>query len=252
MTTNASASTPLYRSIAADLRAEIERGDYDDAALPSENDLAARYGVSRGTIRQSFAFLRATGVVSSRRGARRQVRNGPRVQSMTELLSFSRWAVAVGERPSSRTLQTTLVDPSALVQEKLGLADGEKALHIERLRLLSGTPAMLESTYYPAWLETVLAEIDLDTESITERLEERGIIFADAEHFIDAVAATAREAELIDTPIGAPLLRTIRRTTDPAGVVLECSIDLYPGSAVSFVVRNSIAAGATSRINSPR
>src|SRR5208282_3724049 len=65
--------------------------------LPSEHELAERYSVSRGTIRQAFAALRADGIIASRRGARRVVVGGPRVQSFGELLSFSRWVPATGE-----------------------------------------------------------------------------------------------------------------------------------------------------------
>jgi len=87
----------LYQKVAEDIKAAIASGEYPAAAkLPSENELAQRYGVSRGTIRQAFAALRADGVIASRRGARRVVFGGPRVQSFGELLSFSRWARAAG------------------------------------------------------------------------------------------------------------------------------------------------------------
>ncbi|MFC4604061.1 GntR family transcriptional regulator [Rhodococcus kronopolitis] len=242
---------PLYRSIAADLQTAIERGDFaGGATMPSENELTARYGVSRGTIRQAFAFLRSTGVVSSRRGARRQIQGGPRVQSMTELVSFSRWARSVGEVPSSRTLNARVVPAPALVAEKLGVTEGANVFHTERVRLLGDAPTLIESTYYPEALATLIEAIDLDTQSITDRLGDHGIVFASAEHAIDAVAATPREAELLGLEPGAPLLRTIRRTTDPAGAVLECSIDLSPGESIAFVVRNSLAAGGTSRVSS--
>ncbi|MFF2550674.1 GntR family transcriptional regulator [Nocardia sp. NPDC058058] len=242
---------PRYREIAEQLRAAIENGEFaDGSALPSEHRLSERYGVSRGTIRQAFAFLRASGVVSSRQGARRQVLRGPRAQPMTELVSFARWARSIGETPSSSTVGTASVLPTEEVREKLGLAKGQHAFHVERVRLLSGTPTMLENTYYPERLAEPILAMDLDAESITDHLENYGIVFADAEHSIDAVAAPARTAGLLGIRTGTPLLRTIRRTTDPAGEVLECSFDTYVGSAVAFVVRNSVAAGAVSRVRS--
>src|ERR1700687_2215678 len=90
-------SPSLYRTVAEDIKAAIAAGEYAAGTrLPSEHELAERYSVSRGTIRQAFAALRADGVIASRRGARRVVVGGPRVQSFGELLSFSRWARAVG------------------------------------------------------------------------------------------------------------------------------------------------------------
>lgn len=240
---------PKYREIAEELRAAIENGEFTDGeSLPSESVLSERYGVSRGTIRQTFAFLRAAGVVSSRQGARRQVLGGPRTQPMTELLSFSRWAVGIGETHSSRTVSTGLVVPTPFIAEKLGLAEGASAFHVERMRMLSGVPTMVENTYYPERLAEPILAMDLETESITDRLEEYGIVFADAEHSIEAIAAPARIAKMLDIDPGAPLLRSIRRTTDPVGEVLECSFDVYVGSAVAFVVRNSVGVGAVSRV----
>ena len=88
--------------MAEDIKAAIAAGGYAAGTrLPSESELAERYSVSRGTIRQAFAALRADGVIASRRGARRVVIGGPRVQSFGELLSFSRWARAMGEVPAA-------------------------------------------------------------------------------------------------------------------------------------------------------
>src|ERR1700734_2651802 len=93
----------LYRKVADDIKTAIAAGGYAAGTrLPSESELAERYSVSRGTIRQAFAALRADGIISSRRGARRVVIGGPRVQSFGELLSFSRWARALGEGPGGR------------------------------------------------------------------------------------------------------------------------------------------------------
>src|ERR1700749_2032920 len=96
----------LYRKVADDIKAATAAGAYPPGALlPSESELAERYAVSRGTIRQAFAALRADGVIASRRGARRVVIGGARVQSFGELLSFSRWARALGEVPSGKVIE---------------------------------------------------------------------------------------------------------------------------------------------------
>ena len=73
-----SRSPSLYRKVAEDIKAAIAAGGYAAGTrLPSESELAERYSVSRGTIRQAFAALRADGVIASRRGARRVVIGGP-------------------------------------------------------------------------------------------------------------------------------------------------------------------------------
>ena len=59
----------------------------------------------------------------------------------------------------------------------------------ELLRLLSGHPVMIERGVYPDRVGVLVAGMDLAADSITERLEELGVVFADAEHVIDAVPA---------------------------------------------------------------
>ncbi len=49
-------SPSLYRKVAEDIKAAIAAGGYAAGArLPSEHELAERYSVSRGTVRQAFA-----------------------------------------------------------------------------------------------------------------------------------------------------------------------------------------------------
>jgi DNA-binding FadR family transcriptional regulator len=55
---------PVWRQIAADIRRKIESGEYRPGTrMPSENDLAQGYGVSRTTIRTVINALRADGSV---------------------------------------------------------------------------------------------------------------------------------------------------------------------------------------------
>jgi GntR family transcriptional regulator len=241
-------SPSLYRKVAEDIKAAIAAGGYAAGTrLPSEHELAERYSVSRGTIRQAFAALRADGIIASRRGARRVVVGGPRVQSFGELLSFSRWARAMDEVPSGQVvaIRRRLAKPTEA--ERLALAPGAQVYHLTRVRLLSGHPVMIERGVYPDRVGVLVAGMDLEKDSITERLEELGIVFTDAEHVIDAVPASAEDARLLGVPLRVPMLRERRLTTDLTGTPVEWSDDRYLGSAVAFSVRNSVAVNALSR-----
>jgi len=245
-------SPTLYRKVAEDLKAAIAAGGYGAGTrLPSEHELAERYSVSRGTIRQAFAALRADGVIASRRGARRVVSpailRGPRVQSFGELLSFSRWARAMGEVPGGLVVSMQRRPAKPTEAERLVLPAGAQVYHLTRVRLLSGHPVMIERGAYPDRVGVLVAGLDLEKDSITERLEELGIVFTDAEHVIDAVAATAEDARLLGVRPRAPMLRERRLTADLAGAPVEWSDDRYLGSAVAFSVRNSVAVNALSR-----
>jgi GntR family transcriptional regulator len=242
----------LYRKVAEDIKTAIAAGSYPpNTRLPSESELAERYSVSRGTIRQAFAALRADGVIASRRGARRVVIGGPQVQSFGELLSFSRWARAIGEVPAGRVV--SLDRRPALPEEaaRLALAPDAQVYYLIRVRLLSGRPVMVEHAVYPDKVGALVAGMDLEHDSITERLEELGVVFTDAEHIIDAVPASAEDARWLAVHAGVPLLRERRQTTDPMAQPVEWSDDRYLGTATAFSVRNSVAVNALSRTPGP-
>ena len=227
-----------YQQVAVELRAGVDDGTYPPGSrLPSESQLARTYGVARGTVRQALATLAAEGLVSSTKGARRLVLPQPRLQGFNELRSFSEWARTMGEIPGGRVAGLVRRDATPAESEQLGT---ERVYHLTRVRLLSGKPVMIERTAYPERIGALVAGMDLDHESITSRLQELGVLFANAAHTLSAVVATAEDARLLDTRPRSPLLRELRLSTDPAGLPLEWSEDRYRGEAVAFTVHNSV------------
>ena len=63
------AGVPLYRQIQSDLRERISSGQLPPGSrLETEQELMARYEVSRATVRQALAGLVNEGLVEIRRG----------------------------------------------------------------------------------------------------------------------------------------------------------------------------------------
>ncbi len=227
-----------YQQVATELRAAIADGVYPPGTrLPSESQLAASYGVARGTVRQALATLGSDGLVSTRQGARRLVLDQQRLQGFNELRSFSEWAQALGETPGGRVVALVRRESTPVEAEQLGT---DRVYHLTRVRLLSGRPVMIERTAYPEHIGALVAGIDADHESITSRLQELGVVFANAAHTLSAVLASSEDARLLDIRPRAPLLRELRLSTDPDGIALEWSEDRYLGQAVAFTVHNSI------------
>ncbi|MFJ4927305.1 GntR family transcriptional regulator [Streptomyces sp. NPDC088736] len=238
----------LYRKVAADLGREIGEGGYGSGGrLPAEGELAERYGVSRGTIRQAMALLRTEGLVASRRGTRRVVIGTPRPQSFGELLSFTRWARSAGEEPGGLLIAVETRPADATECAQLRLSEGTEVHHVRRLRTLSGRPAMVERTVFPPAVGELVAELPPDTVSYTVALEEQGVLFADAQHTIDLCPADAEDARLLGCRPGDPLLRERRCSTDPAGTPIEWSDDRYLPDTVAFTVHSSAASGSLAR-----
>ena len=232
----------LYQDVALQLRRAISDGTYPPGSrLPSENELAQRFGVARSTIRHALTVLGEDGLIASHQGARRTVLAEPRLQNFGELRSFSRWARSIGAEPTGRVDLLERRAATEIQARELGLSPGDPLVYIVRVRLLDGVPVMIERTAYVERAGLPLSFVDLERESISERLEDHGIVFAHAEHTIDAVNASPDDARLLEIEPGLALLRERRRATDPQGRPLEWSEDRYMGDCVAFTIRNSIA-----------
>ncbi|MER6557422.1 GntR family transcriptional regulator [Streptomyces sp. NPDC001027] len=238
-----------HEEIADELRRAIDRGEYAvGSRLPAETDLAAHYGVSRGTVRQAVAALTAEGLIGSRQGARRVVLASRRSQSFAELRSFAQWARAMGREASGRVVAQEYRRATAEDAVHLQLRAGTPVLRVLRLRGLDGEPVLVERTVYADWISPAVESIEPDCPSVTQRLlDDTGLVFAYGEHVIDAVAAGARDAELLGIRRTSPLLRVRRVTTTREGRPVEWSDDRYRSDAVSFSVHNSIGNNAMAR-----
>jgi GntR family transcriptional regulator len=242
-----------HEEIAEELRRAIDREDYAvGSLLPAETELAARYGVSRGTVRQAVAALTAEGLIGSRQGARRVVLAGRRSQSFAELRSFAQWARAMGREATGHVVASEHRPATAEDSVRLQLGAGTRVLHVLRIRGLDGEPVLLERTVYADWIAPAVERIEPECPSVTQRLlEDEGLVFAYGEHMIDAVAAGARDAELLGVRRTSPLLRVRRVTTTREGRPVEWSDDRYRSDAVSFSVHNSIGNNALARKPGP-
>ncbi|MCT9079096.1 GntR family transcriptional regulator [Streptomyces fulvoviolaceus] len=238
-----------HEEIADELRRAIDREEYTvGSLLPAETELAAHYGVSRGTVRQAVAALTAEGLIGSRQGARRVVLASRRSQSFEELRSFAQWARAMGREATGQVVAQEYRPAAAEDAVRLQLPVGIEVLHVLRVRGLDGEPVLLERTVYADWISSAVESIEPDCPSVTQRLlDDTGLVFAYGEHVIDAVAAGARDAELLLVRRSSPLLRVRRVTTTRDGRPVEWSDDRYRSDAVSFSVHNSIRNNALAR-----
>ncbi|GAA2616562.1 GntR family transcriptional regulator [Streptomyces axinellae] len=246
-----------HERIADELRRAIAEGRYPvGGTLPSEAELAAAHGASRGTVRQAVSALLAEGLVGSRQGARRVVLSTTPSQSFTELRSFAQWARAGGRTAGGLVLSSSRDSAHPDESNLLQVARGASVLRVLRLRTLDGEPVLLERTVYAGWIAPAVEALPEDCESVTQRLhDDTGLVFAHGEHHIDAVAAGTADAERLRVRRGSPLLRVRRTTTTADGRPVETSDDRYRPGSVVFTVRNSTRTNPltrTARDGTPR
>ncbi|RII19814.1 HTH-type transcriptional repressor YvoA [Streptomyces sp. YIM 130001] len=246
--------TRRHEHIADELRRAIAEGRHPvGAALPSESELAAEHGVSRGTLRQAFGTLQAEGLIGSRQGARRVVLSTTPSQSFTELRSFAQWARAGGRTPGGLVLDSRRAPATEAEAGLLQLTPGDEVLHILRIRTLDDSPVLLERTVYAGWAADPVERLPADCESVTQHLRDTvDLVMSHGEHHLDAVAAGTVDARELGVRRGSPLLRVRRTTTTLEGRPVETSDDRYRPGSVVFTVRNSVQANPLARTTPDR
>jgi GntR family transcriptional regulator len=237
-----SRSGPRHAAIAAALRQQIRDGTLPPGSpVPSEAQLSARFGVSRGTVRHALGTLRSEGLIAGGRG-RVPIVRGDVVQSFDELVSFSAWATELGHVPGARTLDLTRRAAGTFLAEQLDIEPADPVFSYTRVRLLDGRPVMVERTTFVERVGRLLLDLDLDGGSVYAQLAELGVEIAEGHSTIRAMAAGAEDSELLNTPRRSPLLEVQRRAFDSDGVPLEWSSDRYRSDAVAITVRHRRAA----------
>ncbi|GAA3850682.1 GntR family transcriptional regulator [Saccharothrix violaceirubra] len=233
-------STPLHRTVAAELRRRIRGGELAvGEAVPSEAQLCREFSASRGPVRQALAALRDEGLISGGQGRRAVVLDAVPAQPFESFLSFTRRAELTGHVPGQRLREIALRRPEPAVAAALEVDPDDVVVQLLRLRLLDGRPAMVERMTYVESVGRPLLDADLDAGSIYALLIEQGVDLHSARHTFDAVAADALDASLLEVDEGTPLLRERRLTTDSRGVPLEWSDDRYRPDVATVTVTNT-------------
>ncbi|GAA4436020.1 GntR family transcriptional regulator [Actinokineospora soli] len=232
-------TAPLHVRLADELRRRIARGVLPvGSALPSETQLCAEFGASRGTVRQALAALRHEGLIGGGQGKPPVVRETAVAQPFETFLSFTRWAKQIGREPGQRTVDIARRGAELGAADALGVDEGTPVIDVLRLGLLDGVPAMLERSSFIEPVGRLLFEMDPDGGSIYDHLLSRGVDLHAARHTVDAVGADPTDARLLGIADGAPLLRERRRARDAAGNPIEYGDDRYRPDLVTFTITN--------------
>lgn len=226
----------LYLQIKSWLRHAIERGDFAPGErIPSETELMKRFGVSRATVRQAVSELVLEGWLYRMQGSGTFVARPKCRQSLSRLTSFSEDMRMLGLTPSSRLLVFSEEPANKMIAEALSIPEGETVVRIERLRFAGGEPMALNTSILPRNLVPDLTPEDVETGSLYEILEHRfGFILSRAEQTIEPTLADRFSAELLQVPIGAPLLLVEGVVFLKNGLPIEWLRILYRGDRYKF------------------
>lgn len=234
-------SGTVWSSIAAALRGEIADGRRPPGIrLPTEAQLAARFGVNRHTVRRALAALVEEGLVRTRRGAGAFVAAVPTDYPIGARVRFRQSMEAAGRVPGKRVLSSETRPSNEGEAEILRLRVAEPVLVQEGLALADGAPVALFRSTYPVTRLPGLAAALAGHNSVTRALAACGVVdYVRVSTRISAVAASPVEAGHLHLPPGAPLLRSEAMNADLNGVPVEHGITRFAGDRIALTLDHS-------------
>lgn len=216
---------PFYFQLAELLENEIVNGRWAPGArVPSENELCARYQLSRTTIRQALARLEQEGLVSREKGRGTFVSDSrPRswmIQSTEGF--FGDELRRAGRSVSSRILRLDCRELPRWASEALALPSGSEGVVVERVRSVDGLVALYVVNCLS--LRTADAVMGLEPdESLYQRLlAHGGISLAGGRRSLEAVTAGPKLAKLLELKDGDSVVYIESVTWDESGRPIDC------------------------------
>jgi GntR family transcriptional regulator len=226
-------ATALYRQIADQLRNEIAARRFEPSGrLPTENEIGARFDVSRVTVRLALDRLEADGLIERRKG-KGTFTVGKRVQHpLDRLRSFHESLRLQGLDAAMRPLSAQMVATPPDLREDFG----PRCLEVCRLHLVDGEPVALGRSLLPPALEPVdwQAAGQKPIYGILQDVVGKPVGGADIE--VKAAAADAEVAAALGLPAGAPVLVMDRRSVFVGGGCADRSVFHIRSERYSFIL----------------
>jgi GntR family transcriptional regulator len=216
-----------YQQVADDLRAAIQRGDHPPGStLPSQPDLARRYGLNQTSINRAIAVLRAEGLVRVEHGRGAFVQEVPTVKRVRHIdkdyrsnpagSSYAEEIRKSGLEPHTDLVEVGAVAPPPEIAEIFAMSESEQVLIRRRHMYADNAPIQIATSYIPMRFagSVDLALPDTGPSGIYARLAKRGYSPVRFTEEIEVRSPTAEEAKFLRISEGQPVFEILRTAVD--------------------------------------
>lgn len=216
---------PLHAQLAAILRDGVRSGRWQRGGyIPSESELMAEYGVSRGTVRRAVGTLVDEGLLVRRKGSGTIVSGGGISRpGSAESFSFATSLEGGGVGYRTHVLDRQVLPAPSRVAERLRVAPGEPALFLRRVRSVGGRPVICQESWSNLSACPGLDQASFEHESLFDAVERcsGGHIALSHARYLARQAGSSHGAYLACD-------------ADAAVVVLEQRIELSDGTPIEW------------------
>ena len=218
----------LWRQIAQALEADISDGTFAPGTrLPTEAQLAERFGVNRHTLRRAMSSLQGRGTF---------VQDDVVEYVIERRTRFSETVRKMGRTPGGRLIRAEQMPSDGRVARGLGLRPGELVILIELVHAVDNQPMTITAHYFPAKRFQGLVEAYRETGSITAALRRFGVDdYFRKQSRVSARLPSVTDARQLHMPRSQPIVVAESINVDGDGTPIEFSIARCAGQRMQFV-----------------
>lgn len=191
--------------------------------LPSEREFCETFKISRITVRKALDSLATEGLIQTTKGIGTFVSEQKYLEKWAGFpIGFTDSLANQGYRIETQVLTLETIPSTEKISQELELSPGELVLHLHRLRFIAQEPILIVSSYLPQHLVPEIEKNDFTHNSLYQVLRSNyGVKIDKVKRGIEAVAATEKEARLLQVDLGAPLLQIESTSYTPDGKPVE-------------------------------
>lgn len=233
---------PLHHQVFRDLKSALDAYEWRPGErMPTERELAERYGCSLITVRHALSELVREGRIERTRGRGTFVLQ-PRIdRDIAGAMSFSDEMQRRGLDPTTRVVTARIEPAGESVAGSLGVAADAPVVYLERVRLGSGEPLLLEQARLPAERFPGLLAFDLERRSLYDILSERySTRIVRAREAVEPVVLKRREAELLDLPTRSLALQIDGVAFAADGSAVEAARSFVRGDRTRYYLERDV------------
>lgn len=230
--------TLIWQSIATALTEDVTEGRYGPGAkLPTEAELAARFGVNRHTVRHAIKSMSDKGLVHTRRGAGVFVAQVPTDYAIGRRVRFHRNLEQAGRLPGKEVLHLETRAADAAEREALHLGEDARVHVYDGLSLADEHPIAVFRSVFPAARFPEMTAQLADLRSVTAALSANNVPdYTRAWTRLTAKRATATQALHLRLTEGDPILRSVGVNIDADQNPVEFGTTWFAGDRVTLTL----------------
>jgi GntR family transcriptional regulator len=237
---------PRYYQVYAMIQQRLREGEWaPDKPMPTEQEFAASFGVSRVTVRKALNMLQEDKLILRQQGRGTFASRAPRRQNRANFGGLLENIADFELHTRVRVLFFGKIALSEQLAPLLECAPNASALKVVRVRSDSHSPFSYTTCYIPEPEADLVTEESLGNRTMIATLGAAGVSAVTAEQRLSATAAGVEVAKLLKLEVGAPLISMTRVVRNEVDRPVELLQALYRPDKYEYRVNLSRDQSAT-------